>query len=158
MFSGPNQNRQAQSSKTAPKTQVTPQWPLVKRQRVKGRQLHVVFSTVRMSCLLQIFSSTGRRPASLCHGPVSVVCPSVRASVRPCVNFFFKHLLRWNYLSDFDEISQICSHYGPLQNFLKLFDSFKNSGCHCNKTENFLKSLKIFLSETIRPRATKFGM
>ena len=36
-----------------------------------------------------IFSSTGHRPASLCHGLLSVVCPSVR----PCVNFFFKHLL-----------------------------------------------------------------
>ena len=55
---------------------------------------------------------------------VMVRCPScvrssVRASVRPSVNFFYKHLLRWNYLSDFDEISQKCSHHGPLQNFLK---------------------------------------
>ena len=50
---------------------------------------------------------------------VMVCCPSVRPSVHPCVNFFFKHLLRWNYLSDFDEISQKCSHHGPLQNFLK---------------------------------------
>ena len=33
-----------------------------------------------------IFSSTGGRPASLCHGPLSV-----------CVNFFFKRLLLWNY-------------------------------------------------------------
>ena len=61
--------------------------------------------------LTAIFSSTGHRPASLCHGPLSVV--------RPSVNFFFKHLLRWNYLSDFDEISQKCFHHGPLQNFLK---------------------------------------
>ena len=60
---------------------------------------------------LFVFSSTGRRPASLCHGPLSIV--------RPSVNFFFKHLLRLNYLSDFDEISQKCSHHGPLQNFLK---------------------------------------
>ena len=44
----------------------------------------------------------------------SCVRPSGRASVRPCVNFFFKHLVLWNYLSDFDEISQKCSHYGPL--------------------------------------------
>ena len=35
---------------------------------------------------------------------VMVYCPScVRPWVRPCVNFFFKHLLG-NYLSDFDEI------------------------------------------------------
>ena len=45
--------------------------------------------------------------------------PVVRlASVRPCVNFFLKHLLLWNYLSDFDEISQKYSCHGPLQNFL----------------------------------------
>ena len=36
-----------------------------------------------------IFSSTGHRPASLCHGLLSVMCPSVRL----CINFFFKHLL-----------------------------------------------------------------
>ena len=98
-----------------------------------------------------IFSSTGRRPASLCHGLLSV-------AVRPCVNFFFKHLLLWNYLSDFDEILQECSCHGPLQNLLKKIDSVKNSGCHGNKTEENLKTLKIFLSETIRVRATKFGM
>ena len=47
-----------------------------------------------------IFSSTGRRPASYCHGVVSVVCPSVSLAVRPCVrpsiNSSFKKLLR-NY-------------------------------------------------------------
>ena len=83
---------------------------------------------------------------------------SIHLCVCLCVNFFFKHLLHWNYSSDFDEISQKCSCHGPLQNLLKEFDSFKNCGCHGNKTEIFLKSLKIFLSETIRPRATKFGM
>ena len=30
------------------------------------------------------FSSTGHRPASLCHGP---------SSIRQCINFFFEHLL-----------------------------------------------------------------
>ena len=38
---------------------------------------------------ISVFSSTGRRPASLCHGLLSVVRPCVRL----CVNFFFKHLL-----------------------------------------------------------------
>ena len=52
---------------------------------------------------------------------------------RPSVNFYFRHLL-WNYLSDFDEISQKYSCHGPLQNLLKEFDFFKNSGCHGNKT------------------------
>ena len=101
--------------------------------------------------------AVGQRAYVMVRCP-SCIRPSIPPCVRPCVNVFFKHLLRWNYLSDFDEISQKCSHHGPLQNFLKLFDSFKNSGCHGNKTENFLKSLKIFLSETIRPRATKFGI
>ena len=50
------------------------------------------------------------------------------------------------------------SCHGPPQNFLKEFDSVKNCGCHGNKTEKILKTLKIFLSETIRARATKFGM
>ena len=31
---------------------------------------------------LGLSSSTGRRPASLCHGPLSVVCPAVHPSVR----------------------------------------------------------------------------
>ena len=79
-------------------------------------------------------------------------CCLVKSTVMRCINFFFKHLL------DFDEISQKCSYHGPLQNFLKEFDSFKNSGCHGKKTKKILESLKIFLSETIRLRATKIGM
>ena len=60
---------------------------------------------------------------------LSCVCESIRLCVRRlCVNFFFKQLLLWNYLSDFDQISQKCFCHGPLQNFLKEFDSFKNSG------------------------------
>ena len=44
------------------------------------------------------FSSTGRRPASYCHGVgTSCVRPSVRSSVRASVNFFFKKLLLRNY-------------------------------------------------------------
>ena len=89
---------------------------------------------------------------------VMVRCASVRPSICPCVNIFFKHLLLWNYLSDFDEISQKCSWHSPLQNLLKKFESFKNYGCHGNKIEKKMKTLKIFLSETMWPRATKFGM
>ena len=43
-------------------------------------------------------------------------------------------------------------------NLLKKFDSVKNCGCYGNKTEKKLKTLKIFLSETIRVGAIKFGM
>ena len=45
-----------------------------------------------------VFSSTGRRPASYCHGVgTSCVRPSVRSSVRASVNLFFKKLLLRNY-------------------------------------------------------------
>ena len=87
--------------------------PLSPLQRIALKETNLYFYTLFIWGNLEFVSSTGRRPASLCHGPVSVVRPCVR----PCVNFFFKHLLRWNYLSDFDEISQKCSHHGPLQNF-----------------------------------------
>ena len=72
-----------------------------------------------------IFRSTGRRPASYCHGVVtSCVRPSVRSSVRSSVrasvNFFFKKLLLRNYWLDFNQISQECSLGGPLSNFLQI--------------------------------------
>ena len=47
---------------------------------------------------------------------VMLLCVFVCVSVHICVNFFFEHLL-WNYLLDFDEISQKCSCHGPLQKF-----------------------------------------
>ena len=48
------------------------------------------YSHLNLEKLLKmIFSSTGQRPVSLCHGLLSVVRPSIR----PCINFFFKHLL-----------------------------------------------------------------
>ena len=40
--------------------------------------------------------------------------------------------------------------------FLKKFDSVKKSGCNGNKTEKILKNFEN--PETIRVRATKFGM
>ena len=55
---------------------------------------------------------------------IDKMCPYVGPSV--CfsyINFLFKHLLLWNYLSNFDEISQKYSCHGPLQNVLKEFDS-----------------------------------
>ena len=93
----------------------------------------------------KLISSTGHRPASLCHGLLSVVRACVRPSVRPSVNFFFKHHLLRNYLLDFDKISQKCSCHGPLQNFLKKFDSVKNCGCHGNKTEKKIENFENLL-------------
>ena len=109
--------------------------------------------TLTLACLsfelLPFLSFTGRRPASLCHGPLSVlrpsICLAVHPSIRLCINFFFKHLLLWNYLSDFDKISQKCSCHGPLQNFLKKFDSVKNCGCHGNKTEKKIENFENLL-------------
>ena len=49
-------------------------------------------NTCRKFLLFVIFSSTGRRPASLCHGLLSVVRPCVRPSVRALtfsLNIFF---------------------------------------------------------------------
>ena len=88
---------------------------------IRVSQTQLVFIGFLHAQSSTVFSSTGHRPASLCHGLLSVVClrPAGRVSVRPCVNFFFKHLLLWNYLSDFDEISQKCSCHCPLQNCWK---------------------------------------
>ena len=70
-----------------------------------------------------VFSSTGQRPASYCHGVVSVMRLSIRPSVRSCVrasvNSSFKKLLLRNYLLDFYKISQECSLGGPLSNSFK---------------------------------------
>ena len=49
----------------------------------------IFFFFLLLLCI--IFSSTGRRPESLCHGSLSIVHRS--ASIHLCVNFFFKHLL-----------------------------------------------------------------
>ena len=82
-----------------------------------GWQWHtLVFPGFSHQCLHSfLFKATDYFLAPLAVGQrayVMVRCPSC---VRPSVNFFFKHLLRRNYLSDFDEISQKCSHHGPLQ-------------------------------------------
>ena len=92
-------------------------------------------SSVALNCFLPTTQSFTHIIVTLCLTPnidmlfldplavglrayVMVCCPAVRPSVRACVNFFFKHLLLWNYLSDFDEITQKCSCHGPLQIFL----------------------------------------
>ena len=78
-----------------------------------------------------VFSSTGQRAYVMAH---CLLC------IRPCVNFFFKHLLLWNYSSIFYEILQKCSCHCPLQNFLKEFDSFKNSLAMATKLKKNWKS------------------
>ena len=85
-----------------------------------------------MNCLHQSFSSTGRRPASLCHGGLSVV--------RACVNFCFKRHLLWNRWTDFDETLQKWSLDGPLPKLLKWPWSLWNSGCYGNGKKKLKKS------------------
>ena len=67
-----------------------------------------MFFTLLKTNFKLIFSSTGQRPASYCHGVVSVTCASV--------NFSFKKLLLRNYGLDFYQISQECSLGGPFSN------------------------------------------
>ena len=74
----------------------------LRKNRVKSRKCWLpAFFCFPSMFSKAFFSSTGRRPASYCHGVVSVVCPSVRSSVcssvRVSVNFFFKKLLLRNY-------------------------------------------------------------
>ena len=70
-------------------------WVGLKKKEKHGMDVYHYLSLVlgdystRRKC---VFSSTGRRPASLCHGPLSVVRPSVSASVRVLtfsLNIFF---------------------------------------------------------------------
>ena len=92
---------------------------------------------------------------SFCDHVLSVVqcafrCPSV-------INNFFEHLLLSTHKASCNQTLQECSLDEALSKMFKEFNSMKNSGCPSNKKGKFGKILKI-LSETMRPRATKFGM
>ena len=65
-------------------------------ERVKTFFLNMVGNLFKTLGKL-FFSSTGRKPASYCHGIVSVVCLSVCPCVRASVNSSFKKLLLRNY-------------------------------------------------------------
>ena len=108
---------------------------------------------------MKIFSSTGRRPASLCHGLLSVVRPCVFASGRASVCLCIHPSASVRALTFSLNIFFSETTYRILMTFHgNVPAKVKNCGCHGNKTEKKLKTLKIFLSETIRVRATKFGM
>ena len=67
------------------------------QRRMRTWTPKINYKDVYPDMVILIFSSIGHRPASLCHGPLSVVRlsirPSIHPSIHPCVNFFFKHLL-----------------------------------------------------------------
>ena len=72
---------------------------------------------------------TGHRPSS------------VRPSICPSVNNFFKNLLFQNQKANLDKTWQECSLGEALQKLLKEFNSNKNSGCHANKMAENGKNL-----------------
>ena len=75
---------------------------------------------------------TGHRPS---------VRLSVRPSICPSVNNFFKNLLLQNQKANLDKTWQECSLGEALQKLLKEFNSNKNSGCHGNKMAENGKNL-----------------
>ena len=66
---------------------------------------------------------------------------SVRPSVRPSFNNFFKNLLLQNQKANFDKTWQECFLGEALQKLLKEFNSNKNSGFHRNKMAENGKNL-----------------
>ena len=67
--------------------------------------------------------------------------PSVRPSICPSVNNFFKNLLLQNQKANLDKTWHECSLGEALQKLLKEFNSNKNSGCHGNKMAENGKNL-----------------
>ena len=102
-------------------------------------------------CLF-IFSSTGGRPASLCHGLLSVVRPSIRA-LTFSLNIFFAETTYRILMKFHRNVTTMVLFRISWNNLIPS----KTLVAMATKLK-ILKSLKIFLSETIRPRATKFGM
>ena len=94
----------------------------------------------------------------LCHGPVSVVCASVRwlflltSSPKQLVKIWwnFSGMFLWWTSLKFVQIM-------PLGSNLTLPRGVKKLKI-CLYKAYFVQTLKIFLSITIGPRATKFGM
>ena len=99
----------------------------------------------------KVFSSTGHRPVSLCHGPLSVVHPSMHLSVRALtfsLKIFFSETTHW--------ILMKFHRNGPAMVLFRIF--FLNNLIPSRTLVTmatilnfFFKSLNIFLSETIRP-------
>ena len=95
-------------------SRLAPPWGHKFEHRNKRRQNSKFFFSEPGRSRALIFRSTGHRPASLYHGPLSVV----RLSVRPLffsLNIFFSETT-YQILMKFH---QKCSCHGPLQNFLK---------------------------------------
>ena len=96
-----------------------------------------------------VFSTTGGRPASYCHG-VMCVHPSFHLSVRPffctcvCKLFLQKTSLQKLLTGFLPNFTGMFLSWSSFHSF-KLLCSMKNSGCLGNQSK---KSLKIFSSQT----------
>ena len=93
----------------------------------------VYVESISSTCFV-LFSSPEHNMlrGSYCDRSSSVVRLSVRLSICPSVNNFFKNLLQ-NQKANLDKTWQECSLGEALQKLLKEFNSNKNSGCHGNK-------------------------
>ena len=69
---------------------------------------------------------------SLCHSPSSIVCASIRPSIR-MLTFSLSIFFLWNCLSNLMKLNRNVPAMVLFWIFSKEFVSFKNSGCHGNK-------------------------
>ena len=99
------------------------------------------------------FSSTGHRPARLCHGLLSLVRPSVRA-VTFSLNIFFSETTYQILMKFHRNVPAMVLFRISWKNLIPS----KTVIAMATKLKKKMKTLKIFLSETIRVKATKFGM
>ena len=96
--------------------------------------------------VIALFSSPEHKVlmVNFCDRPMSVV------------HNFFKHLLLLNHRANLDETWQGCSLGEALPKLFKRLNS--SLVAMATKRQKNAKSLKIFFSETRRPRALMFGM
>ena len=97
--------------------------------------------------LMTIGSIFSSRPASLCHGPLSICVLTFSFNI-------FSETTYWILMKFHRNVPALVLFRIPCKNLIPLNTLVAMS----TKLRNFLKSLKIFLSETVRLRATKFGM
>ena len=97
------------------------------------------FESVRL--LYELFLVFSSPEHNVLRGSYCDRSSSVRPSICPSVNNFFKNLLLQNQKANLDKTWQECSLGEALQKLLKEFNSNKNSGCHGNKMAENGKNL-----------------
>ena len=115
----------------------------------KGLSTRAPFTTI--FCFVATVCAVWSLIHMLLLGPECLLCFCL------CVIFYVKNLLR-KYPSNFEEISQNDPAMVLFRISWKNLIPSKTVIAMAAKLKKYWKSLKIFLSETIKPRATKFGM